>query len=38
LAPVPVLAILWLISIFSYNIPRYLAPVLWAATQLRKGV
>jgi hypothetical protein len=35
---VPVLAILWLISIFSYNVPRYMAPVLWAAAELRKGV
>jgi UNC-50 family len=38
LAPVPVFAIIWLISIFSYNAPRYLAPVLWAAAELRKGV
>ncbi|QDS77867.1 hypothetical protein FKW77_000235 [Venturia effusa] len=38
LFPTGVLAILWFASLFGFNLPRHLAPVLWAAANLRKGI
>ncbi|KAF2815522.1 UNC-50 family protein [Mytilinidion resinicola] len=38
LAPIAVLAILWFASLFGLNLPKHLAPVLWAGAKLRKGV
>jgi len=38
LAPTAVLTILWFSSLFGFNMPRHLAPVLWAGASLRKGV
>ena len=38
LAPVPIMAILWFISLFGFNMPRHLAPILWVGTILRPGV
>lgn len=35
LAPVPVMVVLWFISLFGFNMPRHLAPVLWAGAALR---
>ena len=38
LSPIVLAAILWLISLFGFNLPKHLAPVLWAGVQLRKTV
>lgn len=38
LAPVAVFTILWFISLFGANLPKHLAPVLWAGAKLRKSV
>lgn len=38
LFPTGVLAILWFASLFGFNMPRHLAPVLWAGANLRKGI
>ncbi|KAK8175073.1 UNC-50 family protein [Phyllosticta citrichinensis] len=38
LAPVVVFAILWFVSLFGFNLPKHLAPVLWAGAKLRKAV
>jgi UNC-50 family len=38
LAPIPILTILWFASLFGFNMPRHLAPVLWAVARLRKDV
>jgi len=38
LAPVPVFTILWMISLFTFHIPKHLAPVLLAGAALRTGV
>jgi len=38
LLPTAVLAILWFASLFGFNMPRHLAPVLWAGASLRKAV
>ena len=38
LAPVPVLVILWIVSLFTFNLPKHLAPVLWAGASLRRNV
>jgi len=38
LLPLPALVLGWLASIFTINIPRHLAPVLWAGIKLRRPV
>ncbi|KAF2144564.1 uncharacterized protein K452DRAFT_245521 [Aplosporella prunicola CBS 121167] len=38
LAPVAVFTILWFVSLFGANLPKHLAPVLWAGARLRKAV
>lgn len=38
LAPIPVLAIIWLISLFTFDCATNLAPVLWCGVSLRKPV
>ncbi|KAF2760875.1 UNC-50 [Pseudovirgaria hyperparasitica] len=38
LGPVPVIATIWLISLFTTNLPKHFAPVLWAGAGLRKDV
>lgn len=38
LAPIPVLVILWLISLFTFDCATNLAPVLWCGVNLRKPV
>ncbi|KAF2087204.1 UNC-50 [Saccharata proteae CBS 121410] len=38
LAPVAIFAVLWFISLFGANLPKHLAPVLWAGATLRKAV
>nr|OQN99881.1 hypothetical protein B0A51_17573 [Rachicladosporium sp. CCFEE 5018] len=38
LAPIPVLAIIWLISLFTFDCATNLAPVLWCGVGLRKAV
>jgi hypothetical protein len=38
LAPIPVLAVLWLISLFTFDCATNLAPVLWCNVSLRKPV
>ena len=38
LTPIPILVILWFISLFGFSMPRHLAPILWAGVKLRKGV
>ncbi|EME77837.1 uncharacterized protein MYCFIDRAFT_191201 [Pseudocercospora fijiensis CIRAD86] len=38
LAPIPVLAVLWLISLFTFDCATNLAPVLWCGVNLRKAV
>ncbi|WPG98026.1 UNC-50 protein [Acrodontium crateriforme] len=38
LAPIPVLAILWLISLFTFDCATNLAPILWCGIKLRKPV
>ncbi|QIX00186.1 hypothetical protein AMS68_005703 [Peltaster fructicola] len=38
LAPVPVLAIIWLISVFTFDCATKLAPVLWCGVRLRHSV
>lgn len=38
LTPVAVFTILWFISLFGANLPKHLAPVLWAGAKLRKSV
>ncbi|KAK4612176.1 hypothetical protein CLAFUW4_12754 [Fulvia fulva] len=38
LAPIPVLVILWLISLFTFDCATNLAPVLWCGVSLRKPV
>ncbi|KAF2501638.1 UNC-50 family protein [Lophium mytilinum] len=38
LAPIAVVAILWFASLFGLNLPKHLAPVLWAGAKLRNGV
>jgi hypothetical protein len=38
LAPVPVLVILWFISLFTFDCATSLAPVLWCGVNLRKAV
>jgi hypothetical protein len=38
LAPIPVLVIVWLISLFTFDCATNLAPVLWCGVGLRKPV
>jgi len=38
LAPVPIMVFLWFISLFGFNMPDHLAPILWTGAALRKGV
>ena len=38
LAPIPVLAVVWLISLFTFDCATNLAPVLWCGVNLRKPV
>jgi len=38
LAPIAILTILWFTSLFGLNLPKHLAPVLWAGAKLRKDV
>ncbi|PIB02004.1 Protein GMH1 [Cercospora beticola] len=38
LAPIPVLVVLWLISLFTFDCATNLAPVLWCGVNLRKPV
>ncbi|KAF2008201.1 UNC-50 [Amniculicola lignicola CBS 123094] len=38
LAPIAVCTILWFASLFGMNLPKHLAPVLWAGAKLRKDV
>ncbi|KAM0716885.1 hypothetical protein Q7P37_006737 [Cladosporium fusiforme] len=38
LAPVPVLVIVWFISLFTFDCATNLAPVLWCGVNLRKAV
>lgn len=38
LSPIVVAGVLWIISLFGFNLPQYLAPVLWAGVQLRKTI
>lgn len=38
LAPVPVLVVIWLISLFTFDCATNLAPVLWCGVNLRKAV
>lgn len=38
LAPIPVLVILWFISLFTFDCATSLAPVLWCGVNLRKAV
>lgn len=38
LAPVPVLLIIWFISLFTFDCATNLAPVLWCGVNLRKAV
>ncbi|RMY72962.1 hypothetical protein D0863_04173 [Hortaea werneckii] len=38
LAPIPVLVILWVISLFTFDCATNLAPVLWCGVNLRKPV
>ncbi|KAK3068324.1 hypothetical protein LTR53_014209 [Teratosphaeriaceae sp. CCFEE 6253] len=38
LAPIPVLVILWIISLFTFDCATNLAPVLWCGVNLRKAV
>lgn len=38
LSPVVVFTILWFVSLFGFNLPKHLAPVLWAGAKLRKAV
>ena len=38
LAPIPVLVVLWLISLFTFDCATNLAPVLWCGLTLRKPV
>jgi len=38
LAPVPVLVITWIISLFTFDCATNLAPVLWCGVNLRKAV
>ena len=38
LAPIAVCTILWFASLFGLNLPKHLAPVLWAGAKLRKDV
>ncbi|KAF1988310.1 UNC-50 [Aulographum hederae CBS 113979] len=38
LTPFAVLVVVWFISLFGTNLPKHLAPVLWAGAALRKNV
>ncbi|KAF4556210.1 UNC-50-like protein [Elsinoe fawcettii] len=38
LSPIVVTGILWILSLFGFNLPKSLAPVLWAGVNLRKTV
>ncbi|KAF2155377.1 UNC-50 [Myriangium duriaei CBS 260.36] len=38
LSPIVVAGLLFIISLFGFNLPKHLAPVLWAGVQLRKAV
>ncbi|KIW00855.1 uncharacterized protein PV09_07613 [Verruconis gallopava] len=38
LAPTAVIAILYIISLFGFNMPRHFAPILWAGAGLGQGV
>lgn len=38
LAPIPVLVVIWLISLFTFDCATNLAPVLWCGVSLRKPV
>lgn len=38
LSPIPVLVILWLISLFTFDCATNLAPILWCGVTLRKAV
>ncbi|ORY12743.1 UNC-50 protein [Clohesyomyces aquaticus] len=38
LVPVGVCTVLWFISLGGFNLPKHLAPVLWAGAKLRKAV
>lgn len=38
LAPIPVLVVLWLISLFTFDCATNLAPVLWCGIKMRKPV
>ena len=38
LAPIPVLVVIWLISLFTFDCATNLAPVLWCGVNLRKPV
>jgi hypothetical protein len=38
LAPTGVLVILYVASLFGFNMPRHFAPILWAGAGLGKGV
>ncbi|KXL47057.1 hypothetical protein M433DRAFT_149317 [Acidomyces richmondensis BFW] len=38
LTPIPILAVLWLISLFTFDCATNLAPVLWCGVNLRKPV
>jgi hypothetical protein len=38
LAPIPVLVLLWLLSLFTFDCATNLAPVLWCGVSLRKAV
>lgn len=38
LAPIPVLVLVWFISLFTFDCATNLAPVLWCGVQLRKPV
>ncbi len=38
LSPVIILTILWFVSLFGFNLPKHLAPVLWAGAGLRRHI
>lgn len=38
LAPIPVLVVVWFISLFTFDFVTNFAPVLWCGVRLRKPV
>lgn len=38
LSPIPVLVVIWFISLFTFDCATNLAPVLWCGVSLRKPV